>query len=45
MKQKYFEMGEKLTKRLGLENRKIIKYWKAYEKNNFFLCWLILKVA
>jgi hypothetical protein len=45
MKQKYFEIGNKLITNLGLENKTVIKYWKAYEKNNFFVCWLISKVA
>ena len=50
MKQKYFEIGNKLITKieytdLGLENKTVIKYWKAYEKNNFFVCWLISKVA
>ena len=45
MKQKYFEIGNKLITNLGLENKTVIKYWKAYKKNNFFVCWLISKVA
>lgn len=44
-KQKYLEIGNQLTTNLGLENKTVIKYWKAYEKNNFFVCWLISKVA
>lgn len=31
-KQKYFEIGNKLITNLGLENKTVIKYWKAYEK-------------
>lgn len=37
MKQKYFEIGNRLTTGLGLENKTVIKYWKAYEKIIFCL--------
>lgn len=32
MKQKYLKIGNRLITDLGLENKTVIKYWKAYEK-------------
>lgn len=35
---KYFAMGEEMTKALGFENKKVILFWKAYEEKRFVAC-------
>ena len=34
----YEAMGNELTTSLGLENRTVILYWKAFEEKRFFAC-------
>ena len=40
----YEAMGNELTTSLGLENRTVILYWKAFEEKRFFDCELHYQV-
>lgn len=42
-KKGYEKYGNKLISLLGMENKTVIKYWKALEKRDFITCYFILK--
>lgn len=35
--------GFEMTTNLGLENKKVILFWKAFEEDRLLACWLHLK--
>jgi len=35
--------GFEMTTSLGLENKKIVLFWKSFEENKLLACWLHLK--
>ena len=40
---KYLEMGNEMTTVLGLENEKVILFWKAYDEKRWLACELHYK--
>ena len=36
--ERYLAMGNEMIKALGLENEKVILFWKAYEEKRFLAC-------
>lgn len=38
MAKKYEEMGNEMTKALGMENVKVVLYWKAFDECRWLSC-------
>ena len=38
--ERYLAMGNEMIKALGLENKEVILFWKAYEEKRFFFFFL-----
>lgn len=36
----YEKMGNEMTTALGMENKKVLLFWKAFEEKRFLACYL-----